>query len=100
MDLADPATPSSLGGASYFREWKGVAEGQSQAKVLILRKDNGKEFTSAAFKSSMGLLGVQLQTTHPDDACSQPPAAAAPIVVVLLVQVAHPLPLQQSHAAC
>ena len=48
MDLADPVTPSSLGGASYFLELKGVAKGQSKAKLLILCKDNGGEFTSVA----------------------------------------------------
>ena len=91
MDLAGPVRPSSLGGAFYFlgivdmftrfswvftlrvksdaasriMEWKGVAEGQSRTKLLKLRSDNGGEFTSNAFKSSMALLGVQLQTTPP-----------------------------------
>ena len=51
--------------ASRILEWKGVAEGQSQTKMLKLRTDNGGEFTSNAFKSSMALLGVQLQTTPP-----------------------------------
>ena len=32
---------------------------------LTLRTDNGGEFTSTAFKSSMALLGVTLQTTSP-----------------------------------
>ena len=91
MDLAGPVRPGSLEGAFYFQgimdmftkfsrvftlremsdaasrilEWKGVAEGQSQTKMLKLRTDNGGEFTSNAFKSSMALLGVQLQTTPP-----------------------------------
>ena len=91
MDLAGPVRPGSLGGAFYFLgimdiftrfswvftlrkksdaarkilEWKGVAEGQSKTKMLKLRTDNGGEFTSNAFKSSMALLGVQLQTTPP-----------------------------------
>ena len=91
MDPACPVKPSSLGGAFYFlgimdiftrfswvftlrrksdaadkiMEWKGVAEGQSKTKLLRLRADNGGEFTSNAFKSSMALLGVQLQTTPP-----------------------------------
>ena len=42
-----------------------MAEGQSKTKLLKLRSDNGGEFTSHAFKSSMALLGVQLQTTPP-----------------------------------
>ena len=45
--------------------WKGVAEGQSRTKLLKLRSDNGGGFTSNAFKPSMALLGVQLQTTPP-----------------------------------
>ena len=91
MDLASPVRPSCLGGAFYFlgimemftrfswvftlrvksdaasriMEWKGVAKGQSGTKLLKLRSDNGGEFTSNAFKSSMALLGVQLQTTPP-----------------------------------
>ena len=91
MDLAGPVKPSSLGGASYFLgildvytrfswvftirkksdaaakilEWKGVAEGQSHTKLQRLRTDNGGEFTSAAFRTSMALIGVELQTTPP-----------------------------------
>ena len=91
MDLAGPVKPSSLGGASYFlgildvftrhswvftirkkydaaakiMEWKSIAEGQSKTKLLKLRSDNGGEFTSAAFQSSMALQGVELQTTPP-----------------------------------
>ena len=91
MDLAGPVRPSSLGGASFFLgildvftrhswvitiqkkseatakilEWKGVAEGQSKTKLLKLRTDNGGEFISAAFRPSMALLGVELQTTPP-----------------------------------
>ena len=42
-----------------------MAEGQSRTKLLNLRSDNGGEFTSSAFKSSMALMGVQLQTTPP-----------------------------------
>ena len=88
MDLAGPVKPRSLGGASYFLgimdvytrhswvytikkksdaaaqilELKAVAKGQSNTKLLTLRTDNGGEFTSTAFKSSMALLGVTLQT--------------------------------------
>ena len=51
--------------ASIITEWKGVAEGQSRTNLLKLRFDNGGEFTSNAFKSSMALMGVQLQTTPP-----------------------------------
>ena len=84
MDLAGLVTPSNLGGAFYFlgimdiftrfswvftlrrksdaagkiMEWKGVAEGQCKTKMLKSRIDNGEEFTSNAFKSSMALLGV------------------------------------------
>ena len=91
MDLASPVRPGSLEGAFYFLgimdmftrfswvftlrkksdaarkilEWKGVAEGQSRTKMVKLRIDNRGEFTSNAFKSSMALLGVQLQTTPP-----------------------------------
>ena len=89
MDLAGPIRPSSLVGVFYFleimdvftrfswvftlrvksdaaniiMEWTGVAEGQSKTKVLKLRSDNGGEFTSSAFKSTMALMGMQLQTT-------------------------------------
>ena len=92
MDLTGPVKPRSLGGASYFlsimdvytrhswvytikkksdaaaqiMEWKAVAEGQSNTKILTPGTDNGGEFTSTAFKSSMALLGVTLQTTPPN----------------------------------
>ena len=42
-----------------------MADGQSRTKLLKLRSDNGGEFTSNAFKSSMALLGVQFRTTPP-----------------------------------
>ena len=48
---------------AIIMEWKGVAEGQSHTKLLQLRTDNGGEFTSSAFKSSMALMEVELHTT-------------------------------------
>ena len=89
MDLARPIKPRSLGEASYFlgimdvytrhswvytikkksdaatqiMEWK--TEGQSNTKLLTLRTDNGGEFTSTPFQSTMALLGATLQTTPP-----------------------------------
>ena len=51
--------------AAIIMEWKGVAKGHSHTKLLKLRTKNGGEFTSSAFKSSMALMGVELQTTSP-----------------------------------
>ena len=91
MNLAGPVKPRNLGGASYFlgitdvytrhswvytikkksnaaaqiMEWKAIAKGQSTTKLLTLRTDNGGEFTSTVFKSSMALLCVTLQTNPP-----------------------------------
>ena len=89
MDLAGLVKPSSLGGVSYLlgildvftrhswvftiikkyeaaakiRGWKCIVEGQSNTKLLMLRSDNGGEFTLATFQSSMAVKGVELQTT-------------------------------------
>ena len=46
--------------AAKIMEWKSIAEGQSKTKRLKLRSDNGGEFTSSAFQSSMALQGVEL----------------------------------------
>ena len=51
--------------AGRLKEWKAIVENERGLKLVSLRTDNGKEFTSAALRTWLKEKGVSQQFTPP-----------------------------------